>query len=191
MKIVCLGDSFTKGFGVAEEESWFDLVSTSSSHQFINKGINGDTTGGMLARFYQDVIVEKPNYVIIAGGANDFICDAPLSTVQANLMALVHQAYENNIVPIVLTEPPCEPQLIRKDWLAFSDYNKVAFNLMNLQQWILTFSATFQINCIDLFSDFSQQIKFDLKWDYYIDGLHLAAKGHQIIANMIIGQLAI
>ncbi|MBN7773125.1 GDSL-type esterase/lipase family protein [Clostridium aminobutyricum] len=185
MKIVCLGDSFTKGFGVGEGESWFDLLGVSSPHEFINKGMNGDTSGGMLARFHQDVILEKPNYVFISGGVNDFICDAQLSAVQANIMALVHQAYENNIVPVILTEPPCEPALIRRDWVSFSDFNTVAFKLKSLQQWMLHFSSTFQINCIDLHNALSQQIKFDSKEDYYIDGLHLTVKGHRMIADII------
>ena len=81
MKLICIGDSFTRGFGVKKKESWVSQISIENA-DVINMGINGDTTSGMLARFTNDVILEKPNYVLITGGTNDFIsgsdCSIPL-----------------------------------------------------------------------------------------------------------------
>ena len=72
MRIVCLGDSFTQGFGVEEQECWVSLLNREMPWEFVNKGVNGDTTTGLLARFHRDVVEEKPRYVFLDGGFNDF-----------------------------------------------------------------------------------------------------------------------
>lgn len=56
MKIVCLGDSLTYGFGVSRSNSWTNIVNEETRLEIVNKGINGDTTSGMLARFNEDVV---------------------------------------------------------------------------------------------------------------------------------------
>ena len=55
MKIICIGDSLTEGYGVGRPENWVTLLNERSENDIINKGISGDTTGGMLARFQKDV----------------------------------------------------------------------------------------------------------------------------------------
>lgn len=60
MKIVCIGDSITYGYNVDYNQSRIHPAKK-TGYEIINCGINGDTSGGMLARFYDDVITEKPN----------------------------------------------------------------------------------------------------------------------------------
>src|SRR5665647_575487 len=88
MKIVCIGDSLTQGFGVSNRENWVALMNKSSKVEFINKGINGDTTSGMLSRFNKDVIEEKPKIVIIMGGLNDIIVENSPGGIQSNIMSM-------------------------------------------------------------------------------------------------------
>ena len=76
MKIVCLGDSLTYGFGVSRSNSWTNIVNKETRLEIVNKGINGDTTSGMLARFNEDVVKNSPDIVFIMGGTNDFIAGA-------------------------------------------------------------------------------------------------------------------
>ena len=42
MKIVCLGDSLTYGFGVSRSNSWTNIVNKETRLEIVNKGINGD-----------------------------------------------------------------------------------------------------------------------------------------------------
>jgi acyl-CoA thioesterase I len=56
MKIVCIGDSLTEGLGVDKQKSWPIILGELGKMVVINKGISGDTTSGMVSRFYQDVI---------------------------------------------------------------------------------------------------------------------------------------
>ena len=73
MKLVCLGDSLTYGYGVPRRDCWVSRVAECTGHTLVNRGINGDTSGGMLARFGRDVLDERPDRVLLLGGANDII----------------------------------------------------------------------------------------------------------------------
>lgn len=186
MKIVCIGDSFTAGYGVNRKECWLNLLQESlPDHIFINKGINGDTTGGMLARFENDVISEKPRYVLIMGGVNDFISGAPVSSVQSNIMSMVHQAYHSSIIPILGIEPECIPDKARRDWAAYTDFKMVLKKQQELQQWGIKFSETFKVYCIDLFEEFPKRTGEALLYKYYLDGLHLTPAGHELIFDIV------
>ena len=55
MRVYCLGDSTTYGFGVSRREAWPALVGAATGHEMINGGVNGDATSGTLARFCVDV----------------------------------------------------------------------------------------------------------------------------------------
>lgn len=181
MKIVCIGDSFTKGFGVNKSECWFGLLEKSSSHIFINKGINGDTTGGMLARFRTDVIEEKPNYVLITGGINDFISGGDLSSVQPNIMSMVHQSFDNGILPILGIEPQCVPAAIRSDWASFTNFHDVYKKHEKFHMWLLDFGKTFGADCIDFYSEFLKIAVEKPLPEYFMDGLHFTKEGHRLI----------
>ncbi|MDM0585184.1 SGNH/GDSL hydrolase family protein [Clostridium perfringens] len=52
MNIICIGDSLTFGYGVGQENSWVSLLND-EKNKFINKGVNGDTSTGILSRIYE------------------------------------------------------------------------------------------------------------------------------------------
>ncbi len=182
MKIVCLGDSFTKGFGVKEEECWVSILNRKLPYEFVNKGISGDTTAGLLCRFYRDVVDEHPRYVLIDGGFNDFIAGADCGTVQANIMALVHQAYHNNIVPVIITVPGGNPQLFRKRWPAYIDIGTVREAYLTYRNWLKEFCCGFSVFHIDCYeaTDYPEFHLYN-----YIDGIHMTPQGHVVIADYI------
>ncbi|MFC5080352.1 GDSL-type esterase/lipase family protein [Vibrio thalassae] len=71
-KIVLMGDSLTAGWGLAATQNWSDKLSQAHPNlEFINCGVPGDTTTGMLARFKQQVVDRNPKFVVIFGGLND------------------------------------------------------------------------------------------------------------------------
>lgn len=63
-RVVFIGDSI---FEYWEKE---DPLFFADNH-YISKGIRGQTTGQILARFEEDVIALKPSIVVIEGGLND------------------------------------------------------------------------------------------------------------------------
>ena len=72
----------------------------------ISKGVNGDTTAGMLGRFQADVIANAPQYVIILGGVNDVNIYTAFDTTTANLQSMYTRASQNGITPVLCTVTP-------------------------------------------------------------------------------------
>lgn len=69
MRLAALGDSLT--FGYPTGRSWTGIVAARLSVPILNFGLNGDTLPGMLARLEEQVLREKPDYILVMGGAND------------------------------------------------------------------------------------------------------------------------
>ena len=89
MIIACLGDSLTYGYGIPRPKVWTTLLARRTGIDVRNCGINGDTTGGMLARFHHHVVQAGADAVLIMGGFNDLALGTGLGTVKANIFALV------------------------------------------------------------------------------------------------------
>lgn len=184
MKIVCIGDSLTEGYGVGRSENWVALLNESSENNFVNKGISGDTTGGMLSRFQRDVVDEKPRYVIIMGGANDLIMGDSLGTVRANIMAIVHQAYHYRIIPILGTGIKADAASFRKDWAEITDVARLNDMIAAYRDWIIQFCGTYNTKYIDFYAEFEN--KTEGKYgSYLLDGLHPSKEGHRIMADIV------
>ena len=50
MKLICIGDSLTFGYGVRPSQRWTRLCAQETGWEIVNEGISGDTTGGMLVQ---------------------------------------------------------------------------------------------------------------------------------------------
>lgn len=107
-KIVALGDSITYGFPYTNAESWFNIAAQKLGFDYLNQGINGDSTVWMYCRFQEDVLAHKPTHVIIMGGTNDAYCDELPTKVFANIKQLLLLAQTNGIVPILGIPIPCD-----------------------------------------------------------------------------------
>lgn len=185
MKIVCLGDSLTAGMDRKKPGHWLNILRREANHTYINKGICGDTTSGMLARFYRDVVEEKARSVIIMGGANDFIVGADEGTVQANIMAMVHQAFYYQVVPVLGIPVTSDPDTVRKDWAVFTDFHAVEKKMIRYRQWLHEFAKAFHVEVLDFQRAFEQKITGS--WDrYFDDGVHPNDRGNRIMADLIL-----
>lgn len=188
MRTVCLGDSFTQGFGVKRDENWVYLLNTPCS-TFINKGVNGDTTGGMLARFCSDAVNEKPNYLFLAGGLNDLMAGVSETVPQANYYAMVHQAFYYDMVPVICTCPPFDPEAARAGWPEFTDFNLVKERYQALRGWLLNFCQSYDLLYVDFYGEFKKVLSQNPEKDFYIDGIHLTAEGHEAISHIVLHAL--
>jgi len=119
---VALGDSLTRGFmpydpsrplgfGIPYTSYLDNLVLTGFSEMglvdvrasFVNLGVNGDTTRGMLWRFKTEVAPLEPDYVIIWGGINDLYGGYPPEEIMGNLKELYARVREIGAEPIACT----------------------------------------------------------------------------------------
>lgn len=188
LKIVCIGDSLTFGYGVKKTEGWASLIEKRYNIEVLNKGINGDSTGGMLSRFYRDVVENRPSHVFIIGGANDMINGVPLNIIKSNIATMVHQARGNKIIPIIGTQPLTEPQMAKKQWSSVTNFTRVNRELMELRQWVMEFSKAFNVEVVDFCLELNKNITEENKYEIYTDGLHLTPKGNEMMLDFIDAQ---
>ncbi len=83
--VVFLGDSITE---------FCDLERFYPGLRTVNRGISGDTTGGMLERVEADVCALEPEVVVVHGGINDIFTGVDGNTVVENLLAIVSRIRE-------------------------------------------------------------------------------------------------
>ncbi len=187
MKIICLGDSLTAGIDRKSPDHWINILHREAQHTYINKGICGDTSGGMLTRFYRDVVECEGRSAILMGGSNDFIMGADLGTVQANMMALVHQAFFYQVLPVIGIPVCGSPEHVRKDWAQFSDFFEVEQKQKEYRKWLHAFASVFHLDVLDFQQAFEVKTMGDIS-DCFFDGVHPNKKGNRIMADLILEQ---
>ncbi len=188
MKIVFLGDSLTYAFKIRRKDAWTKLIEENTGIECLNRGVNGDTTSGMLARFKTDVIDERPNAVHIMGGGNDMICQADLGFIRTNLMSMVHQAKAKNIEPIIGVGIDIFRDGIAPAWQGLPDYDQIQADMLTHRKWLIEFAKFFGVKLIDyrtLLYDYSGDAGIG---ELYSDGLHLNEKGNMILAEIFMDE---
>lgn len=181
-KFVFLGDSLTFGYNVTNGEDWVSLVTKKLAVSSVNKGVNGDTTSGMLGRFGQDVLQLKPNTVVIMGGTNDLWWAVSVETVLSQVMAMVANALHHQITPIVVIPFNIYPPNISVSWSSHVDLMRFQQEMERYQLALRESLALLEIQTVDLSKLFFVHGKDDSA-QYLIDGLHPNEKGHLLMAN--------
>ena len=88
--VVCLGDSLTEGYGVAPERSYPSLLQErlrDAGHpgaRVVNAGISGSTSASAVSRLRWQ-LKARPDFVILALGANDGLRGLDLAETEKNL----------------------------------------------------------------------------------------------------------
>jgi lysophospholipase L1-like esterase len=171
--IVFVGDSITQEFQIHE---FFP-------HQVMyNRGIGGDTTQGLLTRLEESVYGLKPKLVVLQMGTNDFPV-LRLSPEQSlkNLQLVVQQiltAQPTIQIVLVSVYPIHEPTLNFKRKV--EDYRTNA-RLRMINAGLKEIAGVHFVNVFDLLLDAQGQ----LNMNFSRDGLHLNAKGYEVIATAI------
>ncbi|MGV3489217.1 MAG: SGNH/GDSL hydrolase family protein [Tuberibacillus sp.] len=136
MKIICFGDSLTRGISVVKGrlrilkdnypaflQEWFQQ-NKKDNIEVVNKGIFNADSDLLLTRLNKDVIDEKPDYAIIEIGGND--CNfrwnevaerpyedhkpiVPLDRYLNNIKEIVTKIRKAGITPLIMNLPPLDP----------------------------------------------------------------------------------
>jgi PAS domain S-box-containing protein len=131
--LICIGDSLTEGADIPVGHTWPALAANALSLKVVNGGIGGDTTGGMLSRFYPQVAAEKPAFVLIMGGTNDLWWGLDVNSILANLFSMVVQARHHGIAPVIGVPLPVDVTAARaSDFLPpWGGYARFTFNVLS------------------------------------------------------------
>lgn len=171
-KIVAMGDSITQGFPFSDNYSWVAILSEKYGVPVINRGICGDYTSGMLARFHADVITEKPDAVIILGAYNDAFSDIPLQTVCSNFEKMCSLALKHNIEPILGLPTPV-------------DIPYVESVLAEYRNWIAGYSTKEKIKVINFYKMLYNPETGGTKPGTTTDGAHPSIEGYKKMAEAV------
>jgi len=85
IRITCIGDSITRGYpyseyspAIKEKQGFVPYPDhlRAQGREILNRGINGDTTNGVLHRILDRVLVDRPDLTIVLVGVNDLFMGA-------------------------------------------------------------------------------------------------------------------
>ncbi len=192
--IVCFGDSLTAGYQSPTPE-WPQLRETpyglflqerlAASAVVTVRGVCGELTGEMVARFPRDVISLKPASVVILGGTNDLGWQTAPAEILRNLIAMYDMALAGSIYPVAVTVPSIRvPGEVGagegRAWLEEHVRRRRELNAM-----IQRVCLEKRLSCVDLFAATQEGDSGLLAPIYSNDGLHLTTEGYRRLADLL------
>jgi len=207
LKIVAFGDSTTAPRGALVVYSDLlrkELPSRGVGATVVNAGVGGNTTQMARARFRKDVLARKPDLVIIQFGINDSATDVwrnvtkprvPKGRYEANLRYFVRTLKAKGARVILMTPNPLRwtPPLKKLYGKPPYDPNDIdGFNVL-LKEYaavVRCLAKELNVPLIDVYAAFEAYGKTAGRsvGDLLLDGMHPNAKGHRIIADMLIAE---
>lgn len=172
-RVVFMGNSITEGW-IRTHPAFFE------GRPYVNRGISGQTTPQMLARFRPDVINLKPALVVILAGTNDIAGNTGPSTLEMimdNLISMVELAKANNIRVVLSSvlpafDYPWKPGL------------EPAMKIVKLNEMIKKYADDNGIVYLDYFSAMVDE-RNGLKKELSGDGVHPNDAGYKIMEPLV------
>src|SRR5579863_20978 len=171
-RIVFLGDSITDAWRLNE---YF------TGRDFINRGIGGQTTMQMLARFGQDVVSLNPKALVVLGGTNDIAAGISLNQIEDNLTMIGDLAKAHGIKPVFGSILPVSDYHKDTDPRFEMTTNRPPATIRSINSWIQSYCQSQGFVYLDYYSamiDSAGQLQADLS----DDGLHPNAKGYRVMS---------
>ena len=206
LRIVALGDSITNGVGLAgvtEAETFREIVRrdlterTGSKVEVVNAGVNGDIVTLAIERLNKDVLDRRPDIVTIMFGGNEAgfyrpetngfanTPRVPREEFTATLAKLVDRLQAEEITVVLMTCPP----MTERYWgIHLAPYQKHGINFLvkDYAQSMRDVAAEKGVDLIDVYRSFHEDPR---SLDYFPDGLHPDARGHRVIADLLVEKL--
>jgi lysophospholipase L1-like esterase len=186
VSILCIGDSHTAGFPLYDPyfggdhsssyEYWLEIKLQKQypeySFSLENRGVCGEFSTDILYRLKNIPNIQKYNFILIWGGANDIGMNKPINTILNALQKAEDYCEQNSVPYFFLTIPP--------------------MNILGLNKQVIELNAQmyekFPTKVIDVYSDLNLQ--GSLKQEYRIgDGVHLSIDGYHQVAKTIFNEL--
>jgi len=186
--IVAIGSSSTAGAGASSPAFSYpsrlaaELQKLLRGHDItvLNRGVNGEETANMMARFATGVIAEHPQLVLWQVGTNSVLRDHPLAPHAVELRHGIEQLKEAG-ADVVLIDPQYAPRVLAK---------------AETPGMVDQIAVTAREENVDLFR------RFDIMRDWYEnqhrsfdvfvsrDGLHMNDWGYACWAKLLAGGIA-
>ncbi|MCL6634745.1 MAG: macro domain-containing protein [Peptococcaceae bacterium] len=180
-RVVCLGDSITYGFPYGPETSWAGICARELELDMVNRGVNGDTTGQMRRRFASDVVSLSPAYVIILGGTNDAWMGVAPAEVQENVRAMVSEAFEAGICPVLGLPAPANA--FRLGGFPPEDVAEYTADLDSCRDWLREFAGEQLLPVLDFNTPLLDPRTGKADPAYFVDDGHPNTGGYRVLAK--------
>jgi lysophospholipase L1-like esterase len=156
---VLVGDSLSQ---------WYPVQQLPGNHIWLNQGISGDTTGGILNRL-SAFAKAKPQTIYVMAGVNDLKKGLSDREILRNLNGIVQrlQAQNPNAQIVVQSILPTRTKLV--------DNRRVA----QLNNWIATIAQRNNVAYLDLHQQFTDSDGM-IKGELTTDGIHLSPQGYEL-----------
>lgn len=180
-KIAFLGTSITKGTsygGVTTAQTFANLIGVSNGYttsNILNKGVNSDTSSGMVLRLNTDIILNTPDVCVVEVGPNDWSTSVSLTTYRSNLDYIFSQIKSAGIKPVALNSSMQRGPTT--DFLSYQNYLKVFEDS----------AASNDVILIDLYRELATSYLYYTSTQFYAlytDSIHFTPTGHQFVANL-------
>ncbi|MGA8615140.1 MAG: SGNH/GDSL hydrolase family protein [Xanthobacteraceae bacterium] len=186
--IVAIGSSSTAGAGASSPAASYpsrlavELKKLFPGHDItvLNRGVNGEETQDMMARFTTGVIAEHPQLVLWQVGTNSVLRDHPLDTHAAELHQGIEQLKAAG-ADVVLIDPQYAPKVLVKS---------------ETPGMVDQIALTAKDEHVDLFRRFAvmrnwHDVQHD-SFDVFVsaDGLHMNDWGYACWAKLLAGAIA-
>lgn len=177
-ELVLIGDSLTFGYGVPKKSSWtYKIQDSHKNLRILNKGINGDTSTGILSRFFKDIILSKPRKTFIMCGTNDLLSKRSVSSITSNIELMIKDCLSISS-KIYIGIPPCIIKNLAEELFMPSDYyTYTTENLPILREKLFKLKEKYPITLIDFYS----LTKSNLNNKIFLDGIHLNDVGNNLL----------
>lgn len=171
--VVFMGNSITDNWASFMPEFF-------SENNYAGRGISGQTTEQMLARFRQDVVDLKPLIVVILAGVNDIAQNnGPISNMQIlnNIKSMCDIARANGITPVLCSILPC-------DYFSWRKTLKPAQTIIELNKLILGYAQSMGYEYVDYHSALATE-NGALNPQYTLDRCHPTHEGYNIMIQIV------
>jgi lysophospholipase L1-like esterase len=175
-RVVFFGDSIT---------DYWRLNEYFTGKDFVNRGISGQSTTQMLARFRQDVIALQPKVVVILGGTNDIARGVAATAVEDNLRMMGDLAKAHGIRPVLASMTPVSDYHKDVDPRYARVSERPPATLQQINDWMRQYCQTESFPYVNYYAamvDANGQLMADIS----DDGLHPNAKGYRIMSPLVV-----
>ena len=170
-RIVFIGDSIIAGW---EKHSFFI-----ENQNFINRGINGQTSSQILHRFQSDVLDLKPKIVVVLVGTNDVaenLGPISLKEIQNNFKLMIELAKVNGIKVILCSILPVSNYY-------WNTKVKPLAKIKTLNKYLNSLANNLNVFYIDFYTALEKENAMNTLFSE--DGVHPNLAGYSIISDIL------
>ena len=175
-KAVFMGDSIT--------DNWYRFhPEFFTENNYLGRGISGQVTAQMLARFRSDVLNHKPKYVVILAGTNDIAMNqgfVSLDHIFENIVSMAELAKANKIKVVLSSILPAD----KYGWSWEISSERAISSIKELNDRIEAYAKANGHAYADYFSVMDDGNRGLLK-EYQQDAVHPNLAGYKVMEEVI------